>query len=407
MNFRDALKVVNPRVLDEDIRFDEIVEFLHRKGLLNEPVMFRVDGKMFATNFVSSRSILARLLNVGEYDIAKTLISVERKKAEIEISDFSDLGMRKSSLSELPVPKFFPRDGGRYITSGVVVAERGGVYNASVHRLMVLDENRLVARLVAPRHTYLMWRDAVEAGEDLEVAVCISTHPLFLFASSTRVETGKEFEYAAKLMNGLKLYRKDKLLIPDSEVVIFGRITSDLADEGPFVDLTGTYDRVRKQPVLEVDKVFVKEDFIYHSITPACREHQMLMGVPYEPVIFKTVSNVCKVKNVITTSGSKNYFHCIVQIVKQTEGDGKNAILAALAANPSMKGVIVVDDDIDVLNWEDVEYAIATRFQAERDFVLIKNARGSSLDPSAGETTSKWGIDATKPLGSTGFERVI
>lgn len=154
--------------------------------------------------------------------------------------------------------------------------------------------------------------------------------------------------------------------------------------------------------------MFCKKDFIYYSITPGGIEHQILMGVPYEPVIYRFVSNVCKVKNVVVTPGSRHYLHAVVQIEKRTEGDAKNAILAALSANPSMKGVIVVDEDIDILSYEDVEYAIATRFQADRDFVVIGGARGSSLDPSAEKTTAKWGIDATKPLDRLkDFERVV
>ncbi|MEM2716146.1 MAG: UbiD family decarboxylase, partial [Archaeoglobaceae archaeon] len=236
----------------------------------------------------------------------------------------------------------------------------------------------------------------------------IGVHPLFLLASATRVGVGEEFSYASKLMNGLTLYRKGDLLVPDSEIALFGRITAETTDEGPFVDITGTYDDVRKEPVLVIDEFFAKEDFIYYSITPSGMEHRILMGVPYEPIIYRFVSNVCKVKNVATTTGSRNYFHAVVQIEKKTDGDAKNAILAALSANPSLKGVIVVDEDIDIFSYEDVDYAIATRFQADRDLVIVKGARGSSLDPSADETTTKWGIDATKPLKrAKEFERVI
>ncbi|MEM0022808.1 MAG: UbiD family decarboxylase, partial [Archaeoglobaceae archaeon] len=280
--------------------------------------------------------------------------------------------------------------------------------NASFHRMMLLDERRFAVRLVPPTHTFLMWREAVEANENLQVAVCIGVHPLFMLASATRVPWGEEFSYASKLMRGLLLYKKGDLLIPDSEIVLFGRITAETTAEGPFVDLTGTYDDVRNEPILEIDEIYAKEDYIYYSITPGAYEHRILMGIPYEPVIYRFVSNVCKVKNVATTVGSRNYFHAIVQIEKKTEGDAKNAILAALSANPSLKGVIVVDEDIDIFSYEDIDYAIATRFQADKDFIVIPGARGSSLDPSADETTAKWGIDATKPLkNAKDFEKVI
>ncbi len=409
MNLRDSINIAKPLVIEENLSHDEVIEFLKKNNLLNTPVVLNVEGKKVAKNFVASREMLAKYLGVDTYRIAPELCEIEKRKAKIEIRDFSELKLRKRSvdLYDLPIIKYFPRDGGRYVTAGVVIARKGEIFNASIHRMMLLDSRSFAVRLVPPRHTYLMWRDAVESGEELEVAVSIGVHPLFLFASATRVGVGEEFNYASKLMNGLTLYRKGQMLIPDSEIVLFGRITAEKAREGPFVDITGTYDKVREEPILVVDEMYCRDDYIYYSITPAGREHQMLMGVPYEPVIYKFVSNVCRVKNVVMSPGGCHYFHCIVQIEKKSEGDAKNAILAALAANPSMKGVIVVDDDIDILSYEDIEYAIATRFQADRDLVIVKGARGSSLDPSAEKTTAKWGIDATKPLDSDAFRRVV
>jgi len=108
---------------------------------------------------------------------------------------------------------------------------------------------------------------------------------------------------------------------------------------------------------------------------------------------------VPKVHGVRLTEGGAMWLHAVVSITKQHDGDGKNAILAALAGHPSLKHVVVVDEDIDIYDDREVEWAVATRFQADRDLVIIPNARGSSLDPSATRSlTAKWGIDATKPL---------
>jgi UbiD family decarboxylase len=408
MNLRSAIKEINPIILDVNLEHDKVVDFLKDRGLLNTPLILRVEGKKVAMNFLSSREILARFLNADPKKIAVELAKIYEKPEKLDFRNFEEIGLKKlpKNLYELPILKFFPKTA-RYITAGIVIAKREH-YNASFHRMMLIDERRLAVRLVAPRHTYLMWKDAVENGEELRVAVCIGVHPLFMLSAATRVPPGEEFSYASKLMNGLTVYKKDELIIPDSEIVLFGRLTAETTAEGPFVDLTGTYDDVRNEPILEVDEIFAKKDYIYYTIIPGGMEHRILMGIPYEPVIYRFVSNVCKVKNVATTTGSRNYFHAIVQIEKRTEGDAKNAILAALAANPSLKGVIVVDEDIDIFSYEDIDYAIATRFQADRGFVIITGARGSSLDPSAGETTAKWGIDATKPLkNAEQFERVI
>ncbi|MEM1578720.1 MAG: UbiD family decarboxylase [Archaeoglobaceae archaeon] len=409
MNLRDAINFANPVILEDDVRHWEVLELLRSRKLMDKPVIFKVEGKRVAKNFVSSRELLANYLKVDPKKIAIELAKKYEEKEKIEIRDFSELRINKikTNLFNLPIIRYFPQDRARYATGGVVIAKREN-FNASIHRMMLIDEKSFAVRLVAPRHTYLMWRDAVEHGEELRVAVCIGTHPLFLLAAATRVPVGEEFSYASKLMNGLTLYKKGDLLVPDSEIVLFGRFTEKTVEEGPFVDLTGTYDDIRNEPVLFVDEIYAKEDFIYYSITPGGMEHRILMGVPYEPVIYRFVSNVCRVKNVATTPGSRNYFHAVVQIEKRTDGDAKNAILAALAANPSLKGVVVVDEDIDIFNYEDLDYAIATRFQPDRDLIIVKGARGSSLDPSASETTSKWGIDATKPIkGRKDFERII
>ena len=101
------------------------------------------------------------------------------------------------------------------------------------------------------------------------------------------------------------------------------------------------------------------------------------------------------------TEGGCAWLHGIVAIRKQHQGDGKNAIMAAFGAHTSMKQVVIVDEDIDVFNDRDVEWAIATRFQADRGLVVLHEVRGSSIDPSARDGfTSKMGIDATRPLGS-------
>lgn len=396
MNFRKAMEMVDYRVFKEEIGYDEVVRFISEKKLEKIPAILNVEGKRVATNFLATRELLCSYLNICVDDLAKFLASLSHsgKIEEIRV-DYGEL----KSLHDLPVPKYFEGDAGRYITAGIVVTGNGndyGSYNASFHRMLILGKKKMAVRLVPPRHTYLRWRSAVEKGEDLEIAISIAPHPLFMFAAATRVEEGKEYGYAASLMGKLAVTNVDGIMVPESEVVIRGRITGEMVDEGPFIDITGTYDRVRKAPVIEVEAIYAKEDYYFYSITPAGYEHQILMGIPYEPEIYRAVSKVCRVRNVILTPGGRHYLHAVVQIEKVTDGDGKNAILAAFSAHPSLKHVVVVDDDIDIYSMEDVEYAIATRFQADRDLAVITNVRGSSLDPSARDNiTAKLGIDAT------------
>ena len=143
---------------------------------------------------------------------------------------------------------------------------------------------------------------------------------------------------------------------------------------------------------------------------PAGREHKLLQGLPQEPRIYNIVRNtVPTVKNVVLSEGGCCWLHAAVSIQKQTQGDGKNVLMAALTAHPSLKHCVVVDEDIDVFNSDDIEYAIATRVKGDDDLIIIPGARGSSLDPTATPdgTTTKIGVDATKPLDNLQkFERV-
>jgi len=178
--------------------------------------------------------------------------------------------------------------------------------------------------------------------------------------------------------------------------VIEGYITGERAKEGPFMDITGTYDKIREEPVIRLTKIYHRRNPIYHAIVPSGAEHRLLMGVPYEPLIYRAVERVARVKNVVLTEGGCCYLHAVVQIEKEVEGEAKNAIIAAFAAHPSLKLVVVVDSDINIFKPEEVEYAIATRVRWSEDMVTIPGVRGSSLDPSSlNGVTTKVGIDAT------------
>jgi UbiD family decarboxylase len=251
--------------------------------------------------------------------------------------------------------------------------------------------------------------------EPLEVAIAIGMHPATLLATTTSVPINTdELEVANNFHHGeMKLIKCENvdLEVPECEILLEGRILpNERADEGPFVDLTDTYDVVRKEPVIELERMHYRRDSLYHAIMPAGFEHKLLQGLPQEPRIYNAVSNTLPtVKNVVLTEGGCCWLHAAISIQKQTPGDGKNVIMAALAAHPSLKHCVVVDEDINIFEAEDVEYAIATRVKADDDVLIIPGARGSSLDPCATPegTTTKVGVDATKPLDKQEkFERV-
>ncbi|NMC88782.1 MAG: UbiD family decarboxylase [Methanomicrobiales archaeon] len=360
-----------------------------------------LDGHRAVMNLLGDRRVLAEALGVGERDLVRRLAAMTY---DGHVRDAGPCeGAVPVDLSRLPVMKHYPGDAGRYFTAGAIFSSLDGVENASIHRMMVLDDRRVVARLVEGRHTHSLLAEALARGERLPVAVTVGTHPLVTFATSTRVPQGRELAYAAELMGGELAVRRcaNGVRVPDAEIVIEGYIGGEVADEGPFVDITGTYDPVRRQPVVEFTRMYCKEDPIYHGILPAGDEHKLLMGAPYEPKIYRAVGEVTGVRDVLLTKGGAGYLHAVVQIRKRTEGDGKNAIMAAFAAHTSLKHVVVVDEDIDITDPLDVEYAIATRVRGDTDVMVISGVRGSSLDPMRlGDGTNvKVGVDATIVMG--------
>jgi UbiD family decarboxylase len=364
-------------------------------------------------NVLGSREILADLFGIPSVQLVQFLAEVpERSKVNVVQDSPTREVVKEPDLGELPILTHFKGDAGAYITGGIVVAELDGVSNASFHRMLVLNEKRLAARLVPSRHLYKMHREALERGEDLKVGIAIGVDPFILLAASTRVPPGKEFEYASALKNEpIELFQlSNGIAIPHAEFAFEGFISKERATEGPFLDITGTYDKIREEPVITLTRMYHRKDPIYHAILPSGREHRLLMGVPYEPLIFKAVERVARVKNVLLTDGGCCYLHAVVQLRKDKEGEPKNAIIAAFAAHPSLKRVIVVDEDIDIFNQNEVEYAVAMRVRWNEDVVLIPGVKGSSLDPSSKNgLTTKVGLDATKELGTAAkkYERIV
>jgi 2,5-furandicarboxylate decarboxylase 1 len=306
------------------------------------------------------------------------------------------------NLEALPLLTHYAGDAGAYASAAVAFIndpETGP--NASYHRLLRLDRTRVAARLVERRGTETAWRKSGPDG--LPVAICIGLPPHVLLAASMAPPPGvDELTIAQALAPTPVVSCANGIRVPaEAEFVLEGRITHELVPEGPFVDLTGTYDFTRRQPVIEIDRVTHRRDAIYQALLPGKLEHRLLMGMPREPTIYAEVNKVTRCLNVNVTPGGASWLHAVVQIVKQTPEDGKKAIEAAFRGHGSLKHVWVVDDDIDIFAPNDVEWAVATRFQADRGLVVLSDQPSSSLDPSAQHVpgqksrTAKMGLDAT------------
>ena len=320
-------------------------------------------------------------------------------------------------LYDLPVITHFEKEPGAFITSSVIYTQNQetGTQNSSFHRLLRLDERHFSVRMVEGRHLHRSFMFAKERGEDLRVAITLGVHPAVSIAGAYQADWGKDELDIANTLLGRKLRVAmcpySGMLVPsEAEIVLEGRILRDRTHREWMVEMLRTYDFKREQPVFELERMYYRNDPVFHDILSGYAEHRLLMGMPIEAKLNKNVRQENpQIRKVVLSDGGCNWLHAIVQISKRREPDGKRAINAAFKAHRSLKHVIVVDDDINPSNPVEVEYAVATRFQADRDLVILPKVRGSSLDPSSDQKkllTTKMGMDATRPLAKRkeGFE---
>jgi len=376
------------------------------KKLDGRPVLFHkikeCEGFKLAANICGSRRILAKALGVSEDDILRKLndaIENPSKGEIVEDAPCQQVIDRNPDLRKFPFLLFGQYDGGPYTTASIIIAhDKEYGFNASFHRLMLIDKNRVVARIL-PRHL-----DEFIRRGNRNVAITFGNHPAFMIAAAVTWKIGvSELDIANSLrkMRYTKCVTNDLLVPADCEVVMEGVVTDEWADEGPIIDITGTYDVVRKQRVIEIECVTMRRDPIFQAVLLAGSEHKILMGTPREVAIYKEVGKVCECLDVRLTPGGCKWFNAVVKIRKRHADDGKKAIEAAFKGHGSLKHVLVVDEDINIDDPAELEWALATRVQMDKCLVLKPNEYGSSLDPSADQYTRKTckaGIDATLPL---------
>jgi UbiD family decarboxylase len=364
-----------------------------------------------AANVLGTRYRIALSINANNENMIQERINdAIRNKSEItNIGKGNNWKKNSRNLYDLPIITHFEKDSGAFVTSSLVFARDSetGYQNLSTHRLLRLDKKKMAIRMVEGRHLHKCFTSSKEHGEDLPVSIIVGAHPAVSVAAAYQAPYGEnELEMANSLLdNRLSLIRSPGtgLHIPKyAEILLEGRILADETAEEQMVEMLRTYDIRRKQPVFELDKIYLTADPIYHDILPGYGEHRLLMGLPIESKLFHSVKDVVSgTRAVHLTDGGSNWLVAVIQIKKKLEGEPKNAIIAAFAGHPSLKIAIVVDEDIDPTNPTEVEYATSTRCQGDKDLLIIPNSKGSSLDPSSDQKnllTTKIGIDATATL---------
>jgi 2,5-furandicarboxylate decarboxylase 1 len=308
---------------------------------------------------------------------------------------------------QLPLPVHNEHDNGAYITAGLLIARNPvtGIQNVSIHRLQVSGPNRLGA-LLLPRHTHMFFEAAEAAGQPLDVAIVVGVDPLTLLSSQAIAPIDFDELTIAGALHGAPLpvvkCITSELRVPaEAEIVIEGRLLPFVREmEGPFGEFPQYYGEPAKRHVIEITALTHRKDAIFHTIVGGGLEHLLLGGIPREATLLAHLQrSFPNVRDVHLARGGVCRYHLYVQAAKRQEGEAKNIIMGAFAGHYDVKQVIVVDEDVDIHNPVEVEWAVATRFQADKDLLVVTSSQGSKLDPSTRDGVgAKMGLDATKPL---------
>jgi UbiD family decarboxylase len=412
----DLLRVADPVTWEY-----EIVALTRETSDVQGPALLfeRVQDSSFPvlSGLFAAQRRVALALEVGERELYDAYREREERPLEpvmVEGGACQEIVLRgdEIDLRELPILLHYEKDGGRYVTAGLQVARHpvSGQRNVSIHRMLLIDRNHLSVYAPPGRHTRAIIERNLDDGRPTEIATVIGTEPVLQIATQARVPLGTDEYAVAGGLRGepLALTRActlDLEVPAHAEMVIEGRtLPGEYCADGPFGEYPGTYSAVKQAPVLEVTAITMRRGAIYQNALtgmPMTENHWMMQPAATAMVYREAYKISPEVKAVHVTPGGATRHHVIVSIKKRHDAEARNLILALLAAPLGAKHVVVVDEDIDVFDALQVEWAINTRVQPDRDVLIIPNLHSPTLDPSAPaeRTTAKMGIDATAPLG--------
>lgn len=400
----EVIDITN-KVLGRDL---EPTHYLAEADNNMKMVLFRVVDSPYLCvgNVLNSRRRLYRHVLGVETDIdayRKVLSLTPVKPREISFEEKYEV-LTEIDLEKVPFIKFYPRDGGRYLSSSIYIACLDNVCNASIHRTMIVSKDSVVARIV-PRHLRYVYDNYMRKGiREVPVAIVVGSHPATLLCAAISPPFGVfELELVPQLFKDFTITYTPRYSLPvpsDAALVLEGRITDITVPEGPFVDLLHLYDSVRNEPLIKIDAMYVNYDEYFNVILPAGKEHKLLQSFYREALIWDYVSRVVpKVHKVRLLESSGSWLVAAVAIEKTHDADAKNAVLASFAAHPSLKMVMVLDPDVDIDSESRLLWALATRFRGRDSLILVEKARCSTLDPSSPTgVCDKVGFDLTIPL---------
>jgi 2,5-furandicarboxylate decarboxylase 1 len=396
--------------IDPAYELTALVVKLEREARRRPVLLFeRVKGSKFPvlTNLHASRARLAAAMGVAPEETQRAYLRAmerpipPRTVATGPVKEVVLTGERVD-LYALPQILHHEGDAGAYVTAAISFAKdpTAEVWNCAYNRLQIKGRDTTSIHLTTGKHLWEFHRIAEARGEPLPLALVIGVHPAIALGALAigSIDEDERAIMGALLGEPLELVKcetSDVLVPAHAELVIEAEILPrERTPEGPFGEFTGYSLGERQREIVRVKAITHRRDAMFQDITVAHLDHMLLSTIPMEANLHRAVRAMVPSVKAVRVPGP---FTCYVSIEQRVPGQAKNAILAVLGADLYMKRVVVVDQDVDVFDDRQVNWAIATRCQPDRDITIITNARGSDLDPSAREDgyTAKWGVDAT------------
>jgi 2,5-furandicarboxylate decarboxylase 1 len=393
-----------------------VIEASDKAVLIEHPVGYSMP---ILANAMASRSIWAIALGVDEADLlSEVRRRLSQRIAPVRVStgpvkEIIELG-EKADLTSLPAYLQHELDGAPYISAAMDVTRHLGRngYNVGTRRLMLRGPRETGIDMVAPSDLRDNYRRIRESGETrFPIAMVIGSHPLDYMGTQWHAPADDEYEILGGLRGEpVKLVRCETvdLEVPaEAEIVVEGYLEGGWSEvEGPFGEYHGSYGSAHSNPVFKVTAITRRHDALFQTATIGGRklhhtDTQGLMILTSELDIWEAVAGACGAPTQVYCPPSGASHNARVSLRVKHPGDGRNALVAALSSN-WVKMVMVFDDDIDIFDDKMVEWALATRYQADRDTIILTGMRCAPIEPSlpphegAQVTTSKLGIDATR-----------
>jgi 2,5-furandicarboxylate decarboxylase 1 len=398
-----------------DLRF-ELSEYLKQFDTIRGPALLFKNIKghamQIAGNLIGTKKRLALAFGVqDEEKLLETFLKRRARKIEpkrVRSGPVKQVIVReekKIDLTALPIPTYHEGDGGPYIACGILIAKSPstGLRSMGLHRLQIKGKRKMGVHLSNPPIAAFA-AEAEREGKPLDVAIALGVHPVLLLASVVTSPNEDKLAIASSLLgSAVELTRcatVDCEVPAHAELVIEGRVLPNMRErEGPFGETSGYYFS-DDSCVIEVTGISRRKEPILQALHPTVQEVALLGGPAGEAEMLRMLRGRGFSVQDLAINQSSNRTHVAVSLRKKHDGEARQLLYFLLSGVSYIKHAVVVDDDVNVHDAQDIEWAIATRFQADNDLVIVPNVPARSIDPSkkAGNFTTKAGLDATVPI---------